>query len=341
MERPRRLVRGEANVGGQAEVERAPGVGGDNGADLEDGQLDPNLDLGPVVGDPIPAPPQNQNRRRVRVDILPSDSSDDNGQDYDEQGDGEQPQDDLEAAMRARVSSQGALQKHYVGFNVGEAVLLADTARVFSDVPEIISGLPRTGGRPLENHLNAVRNLTISWDAVVKNIRHKRLDAAALKAAKNVATCAAAMARQFLDSFHPISTAPGAVSALILFYEQPVHKCLLGCELTAVIVNQLRSFSRVQRSLSAISFGSMCRWTARHQHRSNRRSAGYGDNYGRDRGDRDGFRYGQSGRDGYGGRDGRGGRDAYGGRDRYEGDYGHGGVGHGGHRRGGPRRGRM
>ena len=183
-------------------------------------------------------------------------------------------EDELDRALKQRQANNGSWEKHILAFQAGEAVLCSTSIQALSDLPELFSNLPKIGGSGLEQHLSAFRNLWTSWDNVLKNMKFRGLGPKDLAKGEKVARASAQLFRRFLDTYSPISSAPGAIQGIISFFEEPVTRALLGAEKSNSITQQLRSFARAQRNIAAHSFSTLCRWKPKSQYRAQNQSSG-------------------------------------------------------------------
>ena len=194
--------------------------------------------------------------------------------------------DELDLALKRKKSTNGKWQQHLKAFSHSEAVLCSNSSQALLQIPELLASLPKNGGACLEQHLHGLRNLWTSWDAVNSGLKFRGLAGKDLEKAEKVASASAGMFRSFLDTFTPISSAPGALSGIIAFFEDDVHRALLGQDNSNSLVQQLRAFSRVQRSIAAVSFSSLCRWRPKSVYRAENNKPGRYQPYSNQRGSR-------------------------------------------------------
>ena len=175
-------------------------------------------------------------------------------------------EDDLLKAVRAKKALAGKWSKSHQGISPGELVILAECRQAFANFPQALASICRLGGAgPLGEFLILISGLVMKVKAMQDALKFKvgvpPATVLLIESTLDILTT-------FKDKFGPLSFTPSALASLIAFYTDGVFCALYGKEAALEAANQLRSFGKVNRTLSAVSFSSLLKWTNRSNNNS-------------------------------------------------------------------------
>ena len=176
--------------------------------------------------------------------------------------------DALANAIKEKSKATGAWSVHVRAFSASEACLQSQTMEAFKALPEKIADLPKSGGTGLEIHMLTFKSLITSWKFIQTSLRYRAHSPKDIKKGSMVVEATLEALRDFVDSFSPLNTQPGAISALIAFVEEKVVSALLGKSESSAIANSLKAFTKTQRQIAACSFSQLVKWKAKNQYRA-------------------------------------------------------------------------
>ena len=181
------------------------------------------------------------------------------GEDVDED------EDELLKAVKAKKAQAGKWAKSHPGITPGEQVILAECRQLFAGFPECLASIIRLGGsRPLGDFLIQIQGMALKFQAMKDSLKFKVQVPAATEL---LIQSSLDLLLEFKEKFGPLAYTPSAVASIISFYSDGVFCALYGRDAASEACNQLRAFSKCNRTIASASFSSLMKWTNRSGHR--------------------------------------------------------------------------